>query len=104
MDKDMKETEMTVENLTHRIRETVEKYISQEECYGDDTQLRIDTTTLDIDLADPEDDLPECDYYPVMDLVRGSRPDTTRHPGSEGATALRWSSASRSVTRHPHSA
>ena len=42
MDKDMKETEMTVENLTHRI------------------------------LADPEDDLPECDYYPVMDLVRGS--------------------------------
>ena len=20
----------------------------------------------------PEDDLPECDYYPVMDLVRGS--------------------------------
>lgn len=72
MDNDMKETEMTVENLTHRIRETVEKYISQEECYGDDTQLRIDTTTLDIDLADPEDDLPECDYYPVMDLVRGS--------------------------------
>ena len=38
MDKDMKETEMTVENLTHRIRETVEKYISQEECYGDDTR------------------------------------------------------------------
>lgn len=50
----------------------VNEFIAFEESYGDDAQLRINTLTRQIDIADPDDDLPDCDYYPVMDLVRMS--------------------------------
>ena len=54
------------------IRETVKEYILDEDNYSDDVQLEINTTTWEMDIADPENDLPECDYYPVMDLVKMS--------------------------------
>ena len=55
-----------------RVREAVEEYIADEEGYSDDVQLEINTTDWSMDIADPENDLPNCDYYPVMDLVKMS--------------------------------
>ena len=63
---------MNVTEFTKRIRETVEEYIDGEESYGDDVQLEINTTDWSMDIADPENDLPNCDYYPMMDLVKMS--------------------------------
>lgn len=50
----------------------VEEYVAAEESYSDDVQLQIDTTTWQMEIADPENDLPNCDYYPMMDLVKMS--------------------------------
>ena len=63
---------MNTREFTKRIRETVEEYIDGEESYGDDVQLEINTTDWSMDIADPENDLPDCDYYPIMDLVKMS--------------------------------
>ena len=58
--------------FTKLLRETVEDYISGEEGYSDDVQLEINTTDWSMDIADPDNDLPNCDYYPMMDLVKMS--------------------------------
>ena len=58
-----------------RLRETVEDFIAGEENYSDDVQLEINTTDWSMDIADPENDLPNCDYYPMMDLVKMSVDD-----------------------------
>lgn len=63
---------MNAKEFTKRIRETVEEYIDGEETYGDDVQLEINTTDWSMDIADPENDLPNCDYYPILDLVKMS--------------------------------
>ena len=54
------------------ITRIVEDFIAEEEAYSDDVQLEINTMTWEMDIADPENDLPDCDYYPVMDLVKMS--------------------------------
>ena len=63
---------MNTEEFTKRVREAVEEYIHGEESYSDDVQLEINTTDWSMDIADPENDLPNCDYYPIMDLVKMS--------------------------------
>ena len=63
---------MNSKEFEKRIRETVEEYIDGEETYSDNVQLEINTTDWSMDIADPENDLPNCDYYPLMDLVRMS--------------------------------
>ena len=63
---------MNAKEFTDRLRETVEDYIAGEEGYSDDVQLEINTTDWSMDIADPENDLPNCDYYPIMDLVKMS--------------------------------
>ena len=63
---------MNQQEFTRRVREMVEEYISAEECYSDDVQLEINTTDWSMDIADPDNDLPDCDYYPIMDLVKMS--------------------------------
>ncbi len=68
---------MNTDKFISLLRETVSEYIADEEAYSDDAQLQINTTTWEMEIADPENDLPNCDYYPVMDLVRMS----TTHPG-----------------------
>lgn len=55
-----------------RIAQLVEKFIKDENAYSDNVQLQITTSDLSLAIADPEQDLPECDYYPMMDLVQGS--------------------------------
>lgn len=57
-----------IDNITALVKE----YIADEEAYTDNVQLEINTTTWEMDIADPENDLPNCDYYPVMDLVKMS--------------------------------
>lgn len=68
---------MNTKDFIKKVTDTVLDYIAEEEAYSDDVQLEINTNTWDMDIADPENDLPECDYYPVMDLVRMS----TENPG-----------------------
>lgn len=63
---------MNSREFTKRLREIVEDYIAGEEGYSDDVQLEINTTNWSMDIADPENDLPNCDYYPIMDLVKMS--------------------------------
>lgn len=62
------DTKEFIKNLT----ELVKEYIAEEEAYSDDVQLQIDTTDWQMEIADPENDLPGCDYYPMMDLIRMS--------------------------------
>ncbi len=57
-----------IKNLTALVKE----YIAEEEAYSDDVQLQINTTDWQMEIADPENDLPNCDYYPMMDLIRMS--------------------------------
>ena len=76
---------MNTEEFTKRIRETVEEYIDGEESYGDDVQLEINTTDWSMDIADPENDLPNCDYYPMMDLVKMSVNDPGRWEPDEAS-------------------
>ena len=63
---------MNAKEFTKRLREIVEEYIAGEESYSDDVQLEINTTDWSMDIADPENDLPNCDYYPMLDLVKMS--------------------------------
>lgn len=68
---------MNAQEFIKRVRETVEEYIDGEESYSDNVQLEINTTDWAMDIADPENDLPNCDYYPMLDLVKMS----TENPG-----------------------
>ena len=63
---------MNHEDFVNRLKEAVEEYIDGEESYSDNVQLEINTTDWSVDIADPENDLPNCDYYPMMDLVKMS--------------------------------
>lgn len=63
---------MNTNDFIKALTEIVTDYIDGEESYGDDAQLQINTTTWEMEVADPENDLPNCDYYPMMDLVKMS--------------------------------
>ena len=69
---------MNTKEFIKNVTEIVEDYVAEEEAYTDNVQLQINTLTWEMEIADPENDLPDCDYYPVMDLVRMS----TKNPGS----------------------
>lgn len=59
------------------IADVVNQYIDNEGEYTDNVQVEINPLTLEVALVDPETDLPDRDYYPVMDMVRMS----TSEPG-----------------------
>ena len=63
--------------LDERIAALVREYIDNEEIYSDNVQLAINPSSLDLEIADADDDLPELDYYPMMDLVAAD----TANPG-----------------------
>jgi len=63
---------MDTKEFIKSLTAVVKEYISAEEAYSDDVQLQINTVNFDMEIADPENDLPDCDYYPMMDLVRMS--------------------------------
>lgn len=69
---------MNQKEFIDRVTEVVKDYIAGEESYSDDVQLEINTTDWSMDIADPENDLPNCDYYPVLDLVKMSVEDPGR--------------------------
>lgn len=66
----------------NRIYTLVEEFAEDEECFGDAAQLRINPQTLEtVIIDDPDEDLPDFDYYMLGDLVEphvdGSfRPDS----------------------------
>lgn len=68
----MTELPQPAQTLAQHITEAVNEFIANEEAFTDNVQIRINIQTMEVAIADPEDDLPECDYYPVMDLVRAS--------------------------------
>lgn len=78
---------MNTKEFINALRKIVKEYIADEETYSDDVQLRIDTTTWQLDIADPEDDLPNCDYYPIMDLVSMSASNPGQWQPDEDAIA-----------------
>lgn len=63
---------MNTKEFVRRLTELVNDYIAEEEAYSDDVQLQINTLSWEMEIADPENDLPGCDYYPMMDLVKMS--------------------------------
>ena len=63
---------MDTKNFIKNITAVVEEYIAGEESYSDDVQLEINTVNWEMDIADPENDLPDCDYFPMLDLVKMS--------------------------------
>lgn len=73
----MESNRLTAAQMRAEILGAVNAFIEREEEFSDNVQLQIDTHTLDMTIADPENDLPECDYYPMMDLVQAS----TEAPG-----------------------
>lgn len=73
------DTKLFIDRLTSLVND----YIAHDEAYSDDVQLEINTTDWSLDIADPDNDLPNCDYYPMMDLVRMS----TSQPGKWEADA-----------------
>ncbi|MDE6009710.1 MAG: hypothetical protein K2G90_10935 [Muribaculaceae bacterium] len=78
---------MNTKEFIKSLQSVVKEYIADEEAYSDDVQLRINTTNWQIDIADPEDDLPNCDYYPIMDLVSMSTTAPGQWEPDEGAIA-----------------
>lgn len=63
---------MNTNEFIARLTGLVRDYIEEEEAYSDDVQVQINTLTWEMEIADPENDLPDCDYYPVMDLIKMS--------------------------------
>lgn len=63
---------MNTKDFTNRLTDLVREYIAEEDAYGDDVQLQVNTLTWEMEIADPDNDLPDCDYWPMMDLVRMS--------------------------------
>ena len=76
---------MNTKDFIERLRAVVKDYISGEESYSDDVQLEINTVNWEMDIADPENDLPNCDYYPMMDLVKMSLTEPGRWEPDEAA-------------------
>lgn len=76
---------MNTNDFIRRLRDIVEEYIAGEESYSDDVQLEINTTEWTMDIADPENDLPNCDYYPMMDLVKMSVTEPGKWEADEAA-------------------
>lgn len=69
---------MKTQDFINSLKAIVSEYVSDEEAYGDDVQLQINTENWELDIAEPEEDVPGCDYYPIMDLIRMS----TERPGT----------------------
>lgn len=63
---------MNTKDFTKRLTDLVREYIAEEDAYSDDVQLQVNTLTWEMEIADPDNDLPDCDYWPMMDLVRMS--------------------------------
>lgn len=59
----------TATTLRERIKEKVCEYLAAEEQYTDNVQLAVNPSDLTIEISDTDEDLPEIDYYPMMDLV-----------------------------------
>jgi len=57
-------------NLKKRIKDAVAEYIAAEDQFTDNVQLAVNPSDFSVEIADSDDDLPEIDYYPMMDLVR----------------------------------
>lgn len=76
---------MNTKDFIKALNNIVREYIADEESYSDDVQLQIDTTTWELEIANPENDLPNCDYYPMMDLVKMSTTELGRWEPDEDA-------------------
>ena len=52
---------MNTKDFINRLTDLVKEYIAEEEAYTDNVQLQINTLTWEMEIADPENDLPDCD-------------------------------------------
>lgn len=74
----MENIKKNIEAFEAEIERVVMQYIDNEGEYTDNVQMEINPMTLEVALVDAETDIPDRDYYPIMDLVKMS----TTEPGS----------------------
>ncbi len=56
--------------FAERLTKALGEYIADEEAYGDAPQLRINPREFTAEvIADPDEDLPEFDYYDAIDML-----------------------------------
>lgn len=75
------------EELERRIRGVVDEYLRHDDDYEGDVQLAINPSDLTLEIADPDDDLPELDYFPMMDLICINSGDPLRWEPDDEAIA-----------------
>lgn len=63
---------MNINTLITDLRAAVLAYIADEENYTDNVQAQINTETGEVSIADSENEIPGCDYVPIMDLIKMS--------------------------------
>lgn len=63
---------MNINALINDLRAAVLEYIADEENYTDNVQAQINIETGEVCIADPENEIPGCDYVPIMDLIKMS--------------------------------
>lgn len=63
---------MNINTLITDLRAAVLEYIADEENYTDNVQAQINTETGEVSIADSENEIPGCDYVPIMDLIKMS--------------------------------
>lgn len=60
----------TSNDLRRAIAAAVDEYLANEEAYSDAAQVQVNTSTLEAELVDADQDLPGYDYFDVMEFVR----------------------------------
>lgn len=74
----MENLKKDVKAFESEITAVVNQYIDNEGEYTDNVQMEINPMTLEVSLVDPETDLPDRDYYPIMELIQMSTTELGR--------------------------
>ena len=91
---DIKHRIMTKDEFIGKILEQVNEYLASEESYGDAAMLRIDPSTMQIELVDGEEldenaiDNDSADYYDLPDLLTMHPTDGTWLPDMDAISTL----------------
>lgn len=64
--------DLSANTLQQAITAAVCQYIDDEELYTDNVQVQINPLTAEAEIVDPDNDLDDYVYVPVMDLVKMS--------------------------------
>lgn len=75
-------------DFTDKLYKAVEEFASHDEAFGDAPQLRIDPRTKYLEIIeDPDENLPEYDYYDLADLIQ-MKPDGSWIPDPDALAEI----------------